>query len=315
MSTQRPMFDPSSFDVIPPELVHKRAASEVLVKGVVARADGWILRTVLPLDHNFHSDAVGRQSAYHDPLFVLEALRQGCIAGAHLFYAVPLDFHYTVRFYEFAVVDWTALESVGESAEFEFHTVIRREYRPAAEAQVTGVDITAIARRNGITAMELAGGFGWMATDQWQSMRTGSTWRPGRQPDAADPLSAGRTRSENVVIGSPVQGPGERSVCAPIVVDTGNPTFFDHPLDHLPGGLIMEAYRQLALAIQGPRSLTVVGPSRLRCDFHSFAELDPGCIAELAATDEPLGFRGVVNQSGSTRASVELAFASAEALT
>jgi len=306
------MVNDNHSHAVAPELVHKRAVAEVRITAVAADADGWILRARLPRRHSFHNDAMGRQSGYHDPLFVLEAFRQGCIAASHLFYSVPLDFHYTVRYYQFSVLDLTALESATEPAEFEFRTAIRREFRPGGQAPVNGLAVAATAKRNGINAMELSGAFGWMPEDRWQLMRTGSSWEPAPQPSTADPLTVGRRQSAHVVIGEPVQRHNDGSACAPIVMDIHNPTFFDHPLDHLPGGLILEACRQLALAVLGPRASMIVGPSRLRCDFHSFAELNPACIVALAPAQDALAFRGEVNQSGQGRATVELAFAAVE---
>ncbi len=293
---------------VAPELVHKRVVAEAFVTSVAAHANGWTAHARLPGRHSFHADSVGRQSGYYDPLLVLEALRQGCIAASHLLYDVPLDFHYTVRYYDFSVLDLAALESGPESLDVEFNTVVRKEFRRGDHAQVNGLDVAAIAARGGTKAMELFGAFGWMPEEAWQRMRAGSRWEPVPQPSATDPLTVGRTRSANVVIGKPVQLSGDGSTCAPIVVDIHNPTFFDHPLDHLPGGLILEACRQLSLADLGPRAAKTVGPSRLRCDFHSFAEMDAVSSVALTPADDALVFRGEVNQSGQTRATVELAF-------
>jgi hypothetical protein len=309
------MATANHFHAVSPELVHKSAAAEALVSAVAADQDGWILRTRLPGHHDFHSDSIGRQSGYHDPLLVLEAFRQGCIAASHLFCGVPLDFRYTVRFYELSVLDFTALEHDTGPAEFDFHTEIRSEFRPEPQAAVNGLAVAATATRNGSRAMELGGSFGWMPESRWQRMRTGSSWEPGPQPPTTDPLAVGRTQSAHVVIGGPVQSHDDGSACAPIVVDTGNPTFFDHPLDHLPGGLILEACRQLAVSVLGPRASTVVGPSRLRCDFESFAELNPPCVVRLAPAGAALTFGAQIDQSGHARARVGLTFAGQDSST
>lgn len=302
------MVEDNRYRSVSPDLVHKRSPAEVLVAAVTEDAAGWILRARLPRRHSFHNDAMGLQFGHHDPLFVLEAFRQGCIAASHLFYGVPLDFHYTVRDYGLAIVDLAGLESDTEPSEFEFRTAIRREFRPAGHAGVSGLEVVATVERNGKIAMELSGAFGWMSASRWQLMRAGSSWEAAPQPATTSPLTVGRTQSEHVVIGEPVQRYGDGSASAPIVVDIANPTFFDHPLDHLPGALILEACRQLALAALGPRASSVVGPSRLRCDFHSFAELNSACIVELTPAHGDLTFGAEVNQSGQRRATMELAF-------
>lgn len=296
--------------MIPAELVHKHAAGEVLLTAVTADAGIWLAGARLPDRHRFHGDATGRQSGYHDPLLILEAFRQGCIAVGHLGYAVPPDFHYAVRHYEFAVLAPAALESSSANQDFDIRMTIRREFRPAPDAAVNGLIIAASARRDGIVAMELSAGFSWMPEARWQQLRAGSTWEPGPQSPPAAPAVVGRRRAANVVIGSPARR-RDGSVCAPVLVDLGNRTFFDHPLDHLPGGLLIEACRQLALAELGTQAATVLGPSRLRCEFHSFAELRPGCVVVLEPERQPLAFRGEVHQSGRVRAGVALGFETA----
>jgi len=290
------------------ELVHKRAVAEVLVTSVSNEAGSWVVHAQLPRLHSFHTDAVGRQCAYHDPLLVMEAFRQGCIAASHRFYDVPLDARHTVRYYELAVHDPAALARGSQALDLEFNITVRREFR-RGDRPVEGLEVAAVASHNGTKAMELSGAFGWMSVSAWQQFRTGSTWDPGPQPSPADPRIVGRTRPENVVIGEPDRARDGRSARAPLVVDISHPTIFDHPLDHLPGGLIIEACRQLSLAIVSPRTANIVGPSWLRCDFHSFTEMDAVSTAVITQdADDPLTFRGEVNQSGHTRATVELTF-------
>jgi hypothetical protein len=291
------------------ELVHKQAVAEVLVTSVSNQADGWLVHAQLPRLHSFHSDGSGRQSTYHDPLLVMEAFRQGCIAASHLFYDVPLDARHTVRYYEFSVVDLAQLERGPATVDLELNIVVQKELRRDGQGAVHGLEVQAVAARDGTKAMELSGAFGWMPLAKWQSFRTGSTWDPGLQPAPADPRSVGRTRTENVVIGDPLRSTEGGSASAPLVVDISHPTMFDHPLDHLPGGLIIEATRQLSLAIADTRAPNLVGPTWLRSDFHSFTEMDAVSTAAMTQdASDPLTFRGDVTQSGKTRATVELAF-------
>lgn len=294
---------------IPRELVHKQAVGEVLVTSVSSQADGWLVHAQLPRLHSFHTDGLGRQGKHHDPLLVMEAFRQGCIAASHLFYDVPLDARHTVRYYELSVVDFAQLERGPSTLDLELNIVVQKEFRREGHDAVHGLEVQAVASHDGTKAMELSGAFGWMSLAKWQSFRAGSAWEPGPQPAPTDPRSVGRTRTQNVVIGEPVQSPENGSASAPLIVDISHPTIFDHPLDHLPGGLIIEATRQLSLAIADTHASSFVGPSWLRIDFHSFTEMDSvSTVAMAQGVDDPLTFRGDVTQSGQTRATVELAF-------
>lgn len=89
-----------------------------------------------------------------------------------------------------------------------------------------------------------------------------------------EPAAVGRRDARNVVITTPrPHGPhlGARIVC-----DRHDPVFFDHPLDHLPGMLLLEAGRQLALAAVAEATAVPAGQwvaTACRARFLRFAEL------------------------------------------
>ena len=293
------------------ELVHKRSIAEVLITSVTVTSETpatWICHAQLPRRHSFHTDTTGAQRGYYDPLLVLEAFRQACIAASHASYDVPLDARYTVRYYELSILDLATLKCGRQVLDLELNIAVRNEFRRGGDGPVRGLDVAAVVTHEGTKVMELSTSFGWMSLANWQAFRGAASWDAGPQALPADPQIVGRTRPENVVIGEPVPlGGGAAS--APIVVDVSHPTIFDHPLDHLPGGLILEACRQLSLAVMGSCGATIMGPAWLRCDFHSFAELDTTNTVTVASTaEDALSFRGEVTQSGQTRASVGLRF-------
>ena len=290
------------------ELVHKRSIAEVLITSVTTTPATWICHAQLPRRHSFHTDTTGVQGAYHDPLLVLEAFRQACIAGSHASYGVPLDARYTVRYYELSILDLATLKCGPHVLDLELNIAVRNEFRRGGDGPVHGLEVTAVVTHEGTKVMELSAAFGWMSPAKWDEFRDGASWDAGPQATPADPQIVSRTRPENVVIGEPVPLGGS-AASAPIVVDVSHPTIFDHPLDHLPGGLIIEACRQLSLAVMGSRSATIMGPAWLRCDFHSFAELDTTNTVTVApSAEDALTFRSEVTQSGQKRASVELRF-------
>jgi hypothetical protein len=94
----------------------------------------------------------------------------------------------------------------------------------------------------------------------------------------------------NVVI-SEIE-PGQHDDHATIVVDTSHPTLFDHPLDHLPGMLVIEACKQTAIASATRRGFTDRSwhVDAMTARFHEFAEYDQHtvCHARTAVTNEEL---------------------------
>ncbi|NEW37162.1 gamma-butyrolactone biosynthesis protein, partial [Nocardia cyriacigeorgica] len=90
----------------------------------------------------------------------------------------------------------------------------------------------------------------------------------------------GRENWRNVVVG-PVRSDGD-TACATLVPDIGHPILFDHPLDHVPGSLLIEACRQTALAMVLTQAPRLMGVSST---FDRFVELDSPaeCRAEVIA--------------------------------
>lgn len=87
-------------------------------------------------------------------------------------------------------------------------------------------------------------------------------------PHDVAPVSAasvGHTSAWNVVLGA-----RDTEGRWPLRVDISNPILFDHPLDHVPGTLLIEAVRQaLRLAVSDP----ALDPTTFEADFMSIAEL------------------------------------------
>ncbi|MCP4655465.1 MAG: acyltransferase domain-containing protein [bacterium] len=82
----------------------------------------------------------------------------------------------------------------------------------------------------------------------------------------------------DAVIGELLVDPAGETISAPLVVDQTDPFFFDHPYDHVPGVLFVEAVRQLAAALapglypRGPAAGYCV--VSLRMDFERWGDVD-----------------------------------------
>ena len=86
------------------------------------------------------------------------------------------------------------------------------------------------------------------------------------------PQTVGRMSPMDVVL-SPVNEPD----CWQLRVDTRHPVLFDHPVDHVPGMLLMEAARQAWAATHGsPMPLGFTGA------FQRYIELDAPCTIRTA---------------------------------
>jgi hypothetical protein len=118
--------------------------------------------------------------------------------------------------------------------------------------------------------------------------------RPPARPVPA--ASVGRHDERNVVLEEVLVSSSihERSRYA-LIVDESHPAYFDHPHDHVTGSLILEFYRQAAIATACrtraiPRPVATVTGCRVR--FHEFAELD--ALTEASAWVSDVSASGVI---------------------
>lgn len=86
------------------------------------------------------------------------------------------------------------------------------------------------------------------------------------------PRSVGRVSPMDVVL-----SPLEEQNRWQLRVDTRHPVFFDHPLDHVPGMLLLEAARQATARVLGCSSPV---PSSIAGEFKRYVELDSPCTVE-----------------------------------
>jgi A-factor biosynthesis hotdog domain len=268
------------------ELVHRRGLAEVLLADMVEVADDeFLLGTQLPRSHSFWSD---RPRAYHDPLIGIEIARQACIAIPQRYYGVQPGWQFVSKDIEVRVVDLDAFTDDGSSPPegvLRVRCADKRERhgtlsRMTVECELT-IDETAAATLAGDLMCLPRGAYEGLRSQQRRSRpRDVPSSRGGSRGNvhAIDPARVGRALARNVVIGDSALAPsraGERRYA--LIVDQSHPCFFDHPLDHLPGALLVEAYRQAAIATatgRGKASPAAAVTTACQVRLSDFAELD-----------------------------------------
>ncbi|MGW2748746.1 ScbA/BarX family gamma-butyrolactone biosynthesis protein [Streptomyces sp. NPDC001450] len=266
---------------LPKELVHRAAIAEVFLTDAARLSeDGILLAAQLPRLHAFYDDTVGPRTR-HDPLLLLEACRQGIFVVAHRYLDVPLGHKFLLRTVEFEVPDPAALAPGDTPTEAVIG--VRIEHRIRSRSGVTGLRLRFTAAIGEREAMLARIDYSWMPPEDWTRLRAGQRDALGLpEPPVAlpgprvDPALVGRRDQANVVI-SPPHTSSEGMSTARLVAETTHPTLYDHWVDHVPGMLELEAFRQLALTaavtagtVRTPTALPVGLHARFRC----FAELD-----------------------------------------
>ncbi|MEU8713867.1 ScbA/BarX family gamma-butyrolactone biosynthesis protein [Streptomyces sp. NPDC001414] len=298
-SAPKPLL-PALTTTVPREYVHRAAVSEVLLTGwepdEPAVRDGaraaddacFAVRAQWPRCHALFAPVRG----YQDPMLLIESVRQIGSLLAHAEFDVPFGHQFLMSDMS-VTTEPELLVADAVPTDVRMHTVCRDVVRRAGRLREMRYDVT-VVRENGARATASAA-FRCMSPDVYRRMRgerptTGST-----PPPALDPALVGHAGPLHVVLGEPAPGTRDRWE---LRVDTAHPTYFDHPVDHIPGMFLLEAARQAAHARTRAPGALLLG---MRSEFVRYAELDAPCW--ITAEPEPYGTAGdlLVRVRGSQR--------------
>jgi len=275
-TTSTPPLSPELWaGTLPRQWVHKRSCSEVYLTSWRPRGPHMCeVGAQWPRQHSYYSiPSPGSRTPRHDVLLVAETLRQSVIYTAHQLFGVALGSALSMNGLSVHLLDEGAL--VRDSpTELLLHLEcedVRRDHHDGlrsstvyvtfrTEGQVMGVgrgDLTVLSA--GIYARLRRG-------------RTPTTVQP-RGP-GLDPGSVGRRSNGDVLLDRAGVVSGKEYE---LRLDTTHPILFDHPLDHVPGMLLVDAARQaVTAAVPDVGSLTGFDAT-----FGNYVELDSPCAIHV----------------------------------
>jgi 2-oxo-3-(phosphooxy)propyl 3-oxoalkanoate synthase len=262
---------------VPKEFVHRAAVAEVMLTGWQREDDAhYRITAQWPRGHSFFTPIGG---SHYDPLMTAETIRQVGSLLAHAEFDVPLDHHFLMWDLDFSVdPEHLRIDDVPATLDIEVTcTEIKRRGR-----HLTGLRYEAVLRRQGRTAATGSASYTCTTPAVYQRLRAqqGAGERPPLPLTApASPQSVGRMSPIDVVL-TPIGEPFRWQ----LRVDTRHPVLFDHPVDHVPGMVLVEAARQAAAAALG-RSVFL--PTGITSEFMRYAELDSPCPIEARRVDGP----------------------------
>ncbi|MFD3945995.1 ScbA/BarX family gamma-butyrolactone biosynthesis protein [Streptomyces sp. NPDC058579] len=186
----------------------------------------------------------------YDPRVLAQTIRQSGLVTAHAEYGVPLDHQTVLRFLDITVANPFPLAG-GEPV----HLNVDVEVSPAGEAGRARrhLRMRFHLRHKGAMVARADSEFGWIPPQVYRRLRGDrmpGDWGLWDLPEAVDPARVGRVRTTEVLL-SPT-GEAHRWHLRNDVTDT---ILFDHPVDHVPGLVLLEAADQAAFAALGPRAL------------------------------------------------------------
>ncbi|MDF3293829.1 ScbA/BarX family gamma-butyrolactone biosynthesis protein [Streptomyces silvisoli] len=254
---------PALTTTVPRQYVHRAAISEVFLTGwETGDPDGFIVRGQWPRGHALFAPRFGQQ----DPLLIAETIRQGGTLLAHTEYDVPLDHHFLMSSLEYTSVH-EALTAGPVPSEVELHITCHDIARRGKQVSMRYRVHVWLGQ---IRVAVASASYKTLSPYVYRRVRGE---RPVSNdavlPPAVDPALVGRRDPRDVVL-SGSESPHRWLLRA----DTSHPLFFDHPVDHVPGMLLLEAARQAAQAVMHPVPVQALG---MASTFSHYAELNTPC--------------------------------------
>ncbi|MFJ5274978.1 ScbA/BarX family gamma-butyrolactone biosynthesis protein [Streptomyces sp. NPDC088358] len=275
---------------VPREYVHRAAVSEVLLTGWEAaaeaagpdRSDVFAVSAQWPRSHSFFTQSGG----YQDPMLLIESVRQIGSLLAHAEFGVPFGHQFLMWDMSFSTAP-ELLVADAVPTEVELRTVCRDIVRRGRVLGGMRYDVTVL--RDGKALATGGAAFSCTSPAVHRRLRAGRPTTTDRVvPPGIEPAAVGHSGDHHVLLAEPgsAAGTGDRWE---LRVDTAHPTFFDHPVDHIPGMVLLEAARQAALVSSGMPDALLLG---LKSNFARYAEFDAPCWIEPRV--EPHGTDGGV---------------------
>ncbi|WP_405901857.1 lactone biosynthesis protein, mmfl [Streptomyces sp. NBC_00656] len=291
-------------DPLPRTAVHKAADAEVLLTDARRTGtDRFAIAALWPRDHFLRHRGTGAPS---DPFLLVESVRQAAILLSHRFYGVPDDHPFVLCALDF---------------DLEHPLPPRGNHSPLGVLlEANCVPTTDSPRRFGMrleTRAYVAGQYIGRASLDWEAMAPSSYRRvrsrgtlagnevtTNKEPQVTPlpPTLVGHCHDRDVLLGwepDRAQSPG---LSWRLRMNRDHPVLFDHHSDHIPGMLLLEAFRQAALA--GAPQMTAPF-MQLSATFTSFGELGfPVTLHARVAGPETAGKYSDINVTALQRGKI-----------
>lgn len=292
---------------IPREFVHRAALCEVFLTDVAGLGDSeFLCGAQLPRQHAYFSDTACEPPLF-DAVLLMETVRQAAFVGAHKFFSVPTTDKFILPAINLTIEKPEGLLRGGEPGELSIHTMVTSARM--RDGQCTGLDYEMRLSLAGQVVASAGTGMRMRSPGAYQRMR--AEHRAGRDlltegavwPVPVAPARIGRVDPVNTVLGDVRVLRDEAA--ATVLVPLSHPSMFDHPQDHIPGMVLVEAGRQLALLAAS--ECCGLSPaksylSRWSATFTRFGELEIPTSA-TASVSHP-----VVDSDGRVHVPVSLTF-------
>ncbi|MEV8426292.1 ScbA/BarX family gamma-butyrolactone biosynthesis protein [Streptomyces niveus] len=270
---------------VPRELVHRTSAAEVLLTDVCPGPERNVFDVAAswPRSHpTFPRDG----EPLHSPLILVETVRQLGIYLPLSHYGVPPRFRMLITDLYFRLDPDLEPRATANSTDVTCRAAVS-DIRTGADGAVAGLRMEVSMRVGAQVFARAGGGARFVSPARYAALRGArAAVRPPVpaddwvRPDLAR-IGAGHARDVMIAV-------GDDGALSLRPADPRHPFFFDHPSDHVPGMVLLEAARQAgALASDGRR----LRPTAGRLKAVSFAEFAPAARVLCVPHHRTCGFR------------------------
>lgn len=299
----RSLADLRTDQALPAHVVHKAAPEQVFVTDWMSGpGEDWCtIAARLPLAHARFSDTA---APYHDILLIAEAVRQAGLVVAGEILKVEDDRQFLLREMKIELDPLAHASKSRDTCELLVSQDPSSDVKMRPGRSMAGGTMRARLTIGGRPAgiCEVIGV--WVPDEFYDRLRGANRDASSGTALSAPPQNSklehrtGKLSHANSALSQLRDSESAGEYEASLVIDTDDPTFFDHPLDHVPGLYLLAGIQQVAIA-GACRHLGVehshVVVSALQMKFARIAEFQPDVIC--AVTLEQDGCAGNVSCS------------------
>lgn len=269
---------------MPERLVHRTHRKDVFVDSLrVIGPSHFQVNATWPATHDFYGPVRG----LHDPLLLLETVRESIFVVGHTVYEIPRDTSYITHEKRFDV----NLAGLGTSVAGDVEVVVDMTVHDIKRRgrAVAGMRVEFVCYRDGLPIGNVTYRVSMASSAVYDRLR--GEHRTAQPAVCCDtpvlrPSAVGRTNDVDVLL---AEAPGTRGWH--LRIDPTHPVIFDHVIDHVPGNGAVEAARQAAYLAVGSTDAVLLSGEMA---FARYIEFDTPCLVFAEQTTEaPDGVRTV----------------------
>ncbi|WP_234316656.1 ScbA/BarX family gamma-butyrolactone biosynthesis protein [Streptomyces sp. NRRL S-15] len=249
---------------VPMEYVHLRRSDMVFLTTWRSREDG-----EFSLSARWPAPPAGL--AYESRVLT-QTIRQSGLVIAHAAYGVPLSDQTLLHYFDFTVAPGFTVTPDGPG-ELTVEVSVSDPKKRGRSVSSLGMDVRVLQGDSMVARADSE--FGWISPRAYRRLRGGHLdldWNSWPLPAPVDPPTVGRSTPADVVLAA-----GDRPLRWQLRNDVDNVVLYDHPVDHVPGLVLMEAAHQAAHAALYPAPFE---PTTVSSAFERYAEFDRTCWIE-----------------------------------